>query len=100
MHPSRVLVDVWTLRYVFDYQIRPGMFDVGCADHPETRARRIIKYPDECWVVSAEGMSWGMPSTPGMPARKPVVLFGKALGAWTANPGEIKILPPTDNPQS
>ncbi|MGA3172648.1 MAG: hypothetical protein ABSE62_16730 [Chthoniobacteraceae bacterium] len=96
IHPSRIIVDEWSLRYVFDYHLRPGMIAVGFSARPHGHEAKLsVKYPDECWVLSAESVKHYQAQQPhGIPIPRYVSIAGRQMGSWVSNAGEIGISPP------
>jgi len=95
LNPSRIIVDEWSLRYVFNYRLRPGMVAVGySARLAADEIHLTVKYPDECWVLSAESVEHYHAIPHGLPLPRYVSIFGKPLGRWLSNAGEIGISPP------
>ncbi len=96
IHPSRILVDEWSFRYVFNEQIWPGMVGVGFSNRPQGHLATLpVKYPDECWVLSAETVKNFKPQPGhGLPSPVHFTVGGKAVGDWLTNAGEVGVSPP------
>jgi hypothetical protein len=96
LHPPLLIVDDWALRYVFNYRLRPGMIYIGVKTRPESDAPfHQQKFPDECWVISAETVLHYTLHVRGMPIPRFMKLGGHRIGEWITNAGEMAVLPPT-----
>ena len=90
--PSRIIVDEWTFRYVFDCRITPCMIAVGYADRVGCTPGVIsLKYPDECWVLSSQSVENYRLDPHGLPTPRPVTIRGVRIGRWSANAGELGV---------
>ena len=88
LRPRRLIVDEWTLRYVFDYRLRPEMMYAGFTDRRTKDDDPYLVYPDECWVVSAKTTHhYGIPD---LRLPQPRML----IGDWVANADEMRIVEP------
>jgi hypothetical protein len=95
-HPSLLVVDAWSLRYVFHYHLRPGMIFIGEKTRPGSGAPFAQrKYPDECWVISAETVLDRNLHEPGLPVPHPLMICSHPVGQWVTNAGEVKVVPAT-----
>ena len=95
LHPARMLVDEWSLRYVFDYRLAPGMIAIDWSTRPGgTGPVLTAKYPDECWVLSADSVGHYRLPPHGLPQPRGVTLGGRQLGRWVGNAGEIGVSAP------
>ncbi len=97
LHPSRLIIDEWSLRYVFDFQPSPNMLllVLGQGDRPESHLSGIQKkLPDECWLLSAESVRLNSLAEPGLPIPSLLTLGGHPIGNWVTNAGELGLLPP------
>jgi len=95
IHPARIIMDDWSLRYVFNYHLIPGMTAINYSDADHSRSQLASqKFPDECWVLSAESVRrWQLPPH-GLPVPRYVSFAGKHIGDWLSNAGEIGVSPP------
>lgn len=87
----RVLADWWALRYVFDYQLRPGLIGLGWAGPMSSQGLR--KQANECWVLSPFTVSYYGLSEPGLAQPRFLKAGHKEFKKWVANGGDIQILP-------
>jgi len=97
LHPARLIIDEWSLRYVFNYQLSPNMrlLNLGQGDRPEANLAGIQKkMPDECWLLSAESVHLSKLSEPGLPLPVLLTVGGHPIGNWVVNAGELGLAPP------
>ena len=94
-HPARLIIDEWSLRYVFGFHLEPGMIAIGQSARPFGRGVRIsVKYPDECWVMAAETVAHFHLDPHGLPEPRFFSFRGKKFENWVVNAGEIGVSPP------
>jgi hypothetical protein len=96
IHPSRTIVDEWSLRYVFGYRLLPGMIAIDFGDRPGCHGTPVVskKYPDECWVLSAQSVYNFSLVDHGMPLPRFASIAGKRIGGWITDAGDIGVSPP------
>lgn len=92
---TRIIIDQWSLRYVFDFQPGPNAVSISAARNGAGRADGPKINPDECWVMSAECVRYYDLSHPGFAKPRPKFFLGHELGQWLDNPGEMTVLKPS-----
>jgi hypothetical protein len=87
---SRLVVDWWSLRYVFDF--RPPADVVYISSSLRPRDRHALLVPGECGLISADAAGQYGLQDPGLPSPVYLQIAGRPLGCWMINAGEMAVI--------
>jgi hypothetical protein len=84
---TRVIIDSWSLRYVFDFRPPPGAAYIRTSKRP--RDGRVLLSPGECGVISADSTDGFNLTDPGLPAPVYLRIAGRPVGRWITNKAKM-----------
>jgi hypothetical protein len=89
---SRLIIDWWSLRYVFDF--RPPADAVYLYNSPHQRPRdgRALVFPGECGVLSADATGQYGLQDPGLPQPAYLRIASRPVGQWIINAGKMALI--------
>ncbi len=85
-----LVVDWWSLRYVFDFRPPPGTVYVSC-DRRGPLGRALL-FPGESGVISAGATGFYKLTDPGLPRPVYLRVAGHPVGQWMLNPGAMTLI--------
>jgi hypothetical protein len=87
---SRVVIDWWSLRYVFDFRPPAGAACISSSQRP--RDGYVLLFPGECGVISVAAVAEFQLKDPGLPQPGYLRIAGLRVGRWLLNADKMVLI--------